>query len=534
MVLSLMGLPGTGMNLSGGLGLAGLLTVLFPYFERLLAYLFNIRISDYFGHLFGHNSILGTTFGIVGAGALVAALQQLWNSAWTLYSSYFATSLEVSGHDPVYAQMLDWINSKVLQPRHVSLQSDYRQASKGRWDTAHEFVPSVGVHRFRYQGKKMTLERRRQESQMDAFTGQKPQESLVLSTQGTTTAIFRHILATVKEYQRAKRQARTYLYTVSHGVWMPTNVNGRCKRPLDSIILNAGVVEAITEELQEFFDTAEWYTKYGVPYRRGYLFYGPPGTGKTSFITALAGHFDLSICTLNLSDAQMTDEQLLRLMYSAPENAVILLEDVDAAFGDRAASVEEEKKIPAAAKIRSAGRMLTFSGLLNAVDGVGSAEGRIIFMTTNYIERLDSALIRPGRIDRRQLFDFASEYQVEMMLRRFYPACTAEEVQQFVRAVFEHPDGRRVTMAQLQGVFLVHKRRPADVIAGVSMLHDWIHQEEKIRQETGGKRATGRQPISIGIPPGNAASILGTGLIGADLDQMFSVLRSRGLVDADY
>jgi mitochondrial chaperone BCS1 len=55
---------------------------------------------------------------------------------------------------------------------------------------------------------------------------------------------------------------------------------------------------------------------------------------------------------------------------------------------------------------------VTFSGLLNILDGAVSSEERLIFMTTNYVDRLDSALIRPGRIDFAQLIADATPYQV--------------------------------------------------------------------------------------------------------------------------
>ena len=63
---------------------------------------------------------------------------------------------------------------------------------------------------------------------------------------------------------------------------------------------------------------------------------------------------------------------------------------------------------------------LTFSGFLNALDGVRSQEGRIVIMTTNFKEKLDSALLRPGRIDEIYEISYASRYQIEKMCLRFY------------------------------------------------------------------------------------------------------------------
>ena len=76
----------------------------------------------------------------------------------------------------------------------------------------------------------------------------------------------------------------------------------------------------------------EWYRSRGIPYRRGYLLYGPPGCGKTSFITALAGELQYSISVLNLSDRSMSDDRLQHRLADAPQNSLILLEDIDAVF----------------------------------------------------------------------------------------------------------------------------------------------------------------------------------------------------------
>jgi len=94
---------------------------------------------------------------------------------------------------------------------------------------------------------------------------------------------------------------------------------------------------------------------------------------------------------------------------NVPQQTIVLLEDIDAAFVQRRAGDQTR------------GGGVSFSGLLNAIDGVGSGEQRVVFMTTNFIERLDPALIRPGRVDMVQLIDFASEVQVAQLFRGFYP-----------------------------------------------------------------------------------------------------------------
>jgi chaperone BCS1 len=107
-----------------------------------------------------------------------------------------------------------------------------------------------------------------------------------------------------------------------------------------------------------------------------------------------------------LSSSELDDDALNRLLSEAPEHSIILLEDVDAMFVQRD-QVQKQK--------------LSFSGFLNALDGVRSQEGQILFMTTNHKERLDPALLRPGRADVHVRLDHASEKQIKGLFNRFFP-----------------------------------------------------------------------------------------------------------------
>ncbi|KTF81704.1 hypothetical protein cypCar_00009913 [Cyprinus carpio] len=113
---------------------------------------------------------------------------------------------------------------------------------------------------------------------------------------------------------------------------------------------------------------------------------------------------------------------------------------------------------------------LTFSGLLNALDGVASSEARIVFMTTNFIERLDPALVRPGRVDLKQYVGHCSHWQLTQMFRRFYPQESAAEAERFAeQALTAHTE---LSAAQVQGHFMLYKTDPAGSIKNIAEMKE--------------------------------------------------------------
>lgn len=132
-------------------------------------------------------------------------------------------------------------------------------------------------------------------------------------------------------------------------------------RNLDSVVLDRKMADKIKADIIKFQNSMEWYQKNGIPYRRGYLLHGPPGTGKTSLTQAIAGDLNLNICIMNLSGGDLDDDGLVRALNDAPNRSIILLEDIDAIFVERHAVSPFHHQ-----------RSVTFSGLLNALDGVRS------------------------------------------------------------------------------------------------------------------------------------------------------------------
>lgn len=210
------------------------------------------------------------------------------------------------------------------------------------------------------------------------------------------------LLAEVKKYADEKVGNLVRLYEAD--CWSWSNDSDVPPRPIESVVLEAGVLERITEHCEKFLANRDRFLALGIPHRTGILLFGDPGNGKSSVAMAVASHFKLNLCRLSLSE-DMSDDRINRLMHRLPKRALLLIEDVDCVVDGRK---------PTKSK-------LTFAGLLNALDGVGSGEGRILFMTTNKVKELDPALIRDGRCDLKEEIKNATAEQATRLFLRFFP-----------------------------------------------------------------------------------------------------------------
>jgi len=190
-----------------------------------------------------------------------------------------------------------------------------------------------------------------------------------------------------------------------------------------------------------FLEHREWYERKGIPYTLGFLYHGPPGTGKTSTIKAIANEGRRHIINIQLSEIK-TKQQLQHLFfndeihvyngtnlerYTIPvSERLYVIEDIDA-MGDTV--LKREWKKPTVTKKEEPEPFmhreeekdtLDLSFLLNLLDGTLEANGRILIITTNFPERIDKALIRPGRIDMIVHFQKCTLEVVNEMVCSFY------------------------------------------------------------------------------------------------------------------
>ncbi|XP_035221562.1 mitochondrial chaperone BCS1-like [Stegodyphus dumicola] len=415
-------------------------------------------LSDFISSL-QNNPYFGAGFGLVGVGAGLAMLRKATMVGMIFFRRHYMMTLEVPCRDKSYQWLLQWITMNAKHTQHISVETTFKQHETGKISTSFDFVPSVGTHFFYYNKTWIRVERNREQHTLDLHMGV-PWETVTLTALGRNKSLYFQILDEARKLALKREEGKTIMYTAMGSEWRQFG-HPRKRRPINSVILDEGVASRILSDVREFINTPHWYTERGIPYRRGYLLYGPPGCGKSSFITALAGELEYSICILNLSERGLSDDRLQHLMSVAPQQSIILLEDIDAAFVKREES--------AATKVAYEGlNRVTFSGLLNMLDGVVSAEARILFMTTNYVKRLDAALVRPGRVDVKEYVGFATAYQLKQMFQRFYPDMAISSAEEFANAVIAL--NRDVSMAEVQGVFMLYKNDPEGLIKNVDKI----------------------------------------------------------------
>ncbi|KAI1302720.1 P-loop containing nucleoside triphosphate hydrolase protein [Xylaria venustula] len=218
-------------------------------------------------------------------------------------------------------------------------------------------------------------------------------DSLTITCLGWSTAPIRELLETCKEMAEAQRKKSVTIWGCVHGNWDVMAV--KHLRPLETITIDEDVKENLVSDIRKYLNPRrrQFYSENGIPYRRGYLLHGPPGCGKSSLSLALAGHFGVDLYIMNI--AEIDDYELASLFAMLPDRCFVLLEDIDA-VGFRTKQDGNNKRNRDQPPSH---RKCSFSTLLNVLDGVGSQEGRVVIMTSNFPERLDDALVRPGRID---------------------------------------------------------------------------------------------------------------------------------------
>lgn len=483
---------------------------------------------------------------------LVLGLRFAWNycngNVQNWLETYFMSSFVVRAEDETYNLLMLWTTKQSFaqKTRNFVVNTDIYSRNHNTWrddeseDEDEELVgvggnvaackkhslhytPSVGHHWFWYKRHLLRFERCVSQAPKNTMRVAAETEEIKMSCFGRDPYILKELLHEAREMYLQKDDRKTIIYranntTSSYGTdsyWV--RCMSRPNRSFSTVILPEKIKADIIADAADYLDarTRRWYANRGIPYRWGYLLYGPPGTGKSSLSLALAGYFRMKIYILSLSSTTLTEENLASLFSDLPNNCVVLLEDIDTAglTNTREKPSSDPKSSDSSDSKNSSTSQVSLSGLLNVLDGVAAKEGRVLIMTTNHVDKLDKALIRPGRIDYQVPFQLANAEMCESLFRAIYIpyedevestredtpgdlldaaaekrklrqryADTKDRVISLAKTFAVKVPENEFSPAELQGLLLRHKISPSAAVNGVEQ---WVEQmrEDKVAQK---------------------------------------------------
>ncbi|KAL8357576.1 hypothetical protein RB598_002402 [Gaeumannomyces tritici] len=439
-------------------------------------------------------------------GGSLFAWQYLSEYSYRKLDSYFMSKCSLRTDDEAYNYVMAWIAKQKFSLRSrrfiANTNTDSRSWFTWKWrddeDEENEYegdeatrkplsyTPDFGSHYFFYRGRLLTFHRSQNREQ---FGISRDKEEISISCFGRNPAVLKELLIEARDLYLKRDEQKTSIYrgTTKGASAEPSwqRCMARTSRPFSTVILNEKVKKDLIDDVTDYLDpaTRRWYSNRGIPYRRGYLLHGPPGTGKSSLSLALAGFFKMRIYIVSLSSITANEETLATLFTELPRRCVVLLEDIDSAGLTHTRDDAGAAVMPSAAGAGGGpdmvpgqltpgrpmpapiGGRLSLSGLLNILDGVASQEGRVLIMTTNHIEKLDKALIRPGRVDMTVHFGRADAEMTAAIFRAIYAPLEGDvEAPSTTAASQISPALSKASAEELAGVLAAaaHKKTAAE------------------------------------------------------------------------
>lgn len=353
------------------------------------------------------NPVLAGAAGLMASGAVLYLLREVPMRILDLLIWSLSVRLSVSGDDEVFDWINEWLAEHSYTKRARTLKLSTGRGAQGGWALA----PGYGRHVF-WDGGRLVVIDRSIDDKVSSGYSIRPKERIEIRMVGRRQDQLRAMIAKANAHRLSQEAIGIRVWTTGYWVAMPS----KSKRSIETVFLPPDQKREILDHTAWFFGNQAWFVERGIPYRHGYLLCGPPGTGKTSLVTAIASHFNRPIYILNLSTLR-DDNELLSAFSQAGPKSILLIEDVDAA----AAAASRDKPLGVVGEPKEEAAGVSMSGLLNAIDGVAAPEGRLLFLTTNHIEKLDPALIRSARIDKRFEIGPLLPDQVVEMARNFFP-----------------------------------------------------------------------------------------------------------------
>lgn len=366
------------------------------------------QIIEYVKQQITTNQFFSTAMFVSVVTALGFYLKDIPSRLWTMLKRRFVFTATIYDNDQIFYDFEAWFfknHSKTYRSVEATTSFNMSQGFEpnSNQDVLH-LKQNTGIYFIKYKGRYIYIDKTKDklDKAMDiksVFLNQYKISSWF--GKATITSLLEEV---IRERVDKIKEQEVSIYSHSQwGEWyFESNISSK---KLDNIILPANIKEAIANDIQTFVDSEEWYAQASIDYKRGYLFYGDPGNGKTSLCKALAREFRKNLYVMDLNSFKENDN-LRNAFRSIKPNSILLIEDIDSAFVQRTTGEDENK--------------ITFSTILNCLDGVYHKHGLIVFITTNHIEKMDGALLRKGRLDFKQEILNPSKREVEEYLHKFY------------------------------------------------------------------------------------------------------------------
>ncbi|KAM3342889.1 protein HYPER-SENSITIVITY-RELATED 4 [Capsicum galapagoense] len=262
-----------------------------------------------------------------------------------------------------------------------------------------------------------------------------------------------------------------------HDIWEAINLDHPAT--FETLAMDSELKDKLLKDLDRFVKRKDYYKKVGKAWKRGYLLYGPPGTGKSSLVAAMANYLNFDIYDLELGEV-MKNSDLRRLLVATANKSILVVEDIDCTIDLQSNLANRANDSPSDYSNQQETKV-TLSGLLNFIDGLWSSCGdeRVIIFTTNHVEKLDPALLRPGRMDMHINLSYCTPSGFRLLAANYL--ATKEHI--LFKQIEELIETAMVTPAEVAEQLLKEDEVEVSINGLISFLHVKIKEKEEAKSK---------------------------------------------------